>query len=619
MKRCKEEEFVKLKRTTIEARAEYKRKQIREGKRRLVKPANSQQRVTSYFKSDVGKYKPKEKQQQELTKKLIKSIAVKQLPLDIVECEAFIDLLKTADAKYHMPSRPTLRNTILPKVETAIIEGLRKELDEADAIYITLDLWSNKRRDSFIGITAHLVDATFDYKSFVLACDLFEERHSGDHIAEKYQEIMDKFNIAKKVKKVVADNASNITRAFEEVLPGFDEYINEDEENEDFNDDDDELLMEDSQTENDDDLERVPQRKRCFAHTEQLCLASTIGVDEFKQGPLGQLINRASKIINAIRSSTVAMPFLKKNGIVLQQRCKTRWNTELTSLKSILKNSALVNQALVMMKSKHKTLTPLDVSKLEEICSLLQPFSEAIEFVEGEKNATCSAICPAVSALHMHLSLLKRNGVCHTDDLLNALILQVESRLFSFLNDEDFRISTFLDPRFKNEKWISDSDEKEKLKRRVTDLVLFDIRNDREPAAPSPPHDDENQPKYAAAVGGIMSKMFADTQPNPPKRRCILATAETADFIVNEYMLSRPPVDNDVAGFWRNYPSATLRNVARRYLGCPATSAPSERLFSIAGMLDSARRRSMGPRVFQTLLLVKTNQILYNNIPSSLF
>ena len=170
--------------------------------------------------------------------------------------------------------------------------------------------------------------------------------------------------------------------------------------------------------------------------------------------------------------------------------------------------------------------------------------------------------------MHAHLSSMKRSDVRHVEELLNALIQQVELRLFVYINDEDYQLATFLDPRFKDEKWITDEEKKILLKQRVIELVECELRDDSGATAQPSSSDEEN---LDAAVGGIMSKMFADSKPKP-KKQCLMTTLDTAKMLVSDYLSSRPPANNDVAGFWREYPSVPLRNVARRYLGCPATS-----------------------------------------------
>ena len=58
----------------------------------------------------------------------------------------------------------------------------------------------------------------------------------------------------------------------------------------------------------------------------------------------------------------------------------------------------------------------------------------------------------------------------------------------------------------------------------------------------------------------------------------------------------------------RSYPR--LAKMAQKYISIVATSVPSERLFSIAGIIVSAKRAALDPENVETLLF------LHDNLPS---
>ena len=99
--------------------------------------------------------------QKALTKALIKSIACDQLPLGIVDSDTFRDLLLTAEPKFVISRRSTIRNTLIPKVVQQIEEEMRHQLACLSHVYLTIDLWTNRNMSSFLGITVHFIDATW--------------------------------------------------------------------------------------------------------------------------------------------------------------------------------------------------------------------------------------------------------------------------------------------------------------------------------------------------------------------------------------------------------------------------------------------------------------------------
>ena len=73
-------------------------------------------------------------------------------------------------------------------------------------------------------------------------------------------------------------------------------------------------------------------------------------------------------------------------------------------------------------------------------------------------------------------------------------------------------------------------------------------------------------------------------------------TATAAQFVFVRY-LQEPPVskDSDPLLFWKVYSNRTLADLAIRYLTIIATSVPSERLFSTAGLILSQNRNRLTP------------------------
>ena len=82
-------------------------------------------------------------------------------------------------------------------------------------VSLTVDLWKDRRMRSFIGITAHFIDATlFQFKSLVLACKPIFGSHTGNKILTEYNSIINQYNIKLKIVRVNSDNGANVVKAY---------------------------------------------------------------------------------------------------------------------------------------------------------------------------------------------------------------------------------------------------------------------------------------------------------------------------------------------------------------------------------------------------------------------
>ena len=70
------------------------------------------------------------------------------------------------------------------------------------------------------------------------------------------------------------------------------------------------------------------------------------------------------------------------------------------------------------------------------------------------------------------------------------------------------------------------------------------------------------------------------------------------------------PMTTDVLKWWAAHESVfpRLSRMARQYLGCPATSASAERLFSIAGRAFDDMRQGMDDGILEMLMWARVNR-----------
>ncbi|MGH0152345.1 UNVERIFIED_CONTAM: hypothetical protein FKN15_022140 [Acipenser sinensis] len=79
------------------------------------------------------------------------------MPLSVVDGTAFRDILSTAEPCFTMPSRKHLSQKLLPQHTSDVHDQRRSQMQQAQDIYLTIDLWLSRGIRSFIGITGHFI------------------------------------------------------------------------------------------------------------------------------------------------------------------------------------------------------------------------------------------------------------------------------------------------------------------------------------------------------------------------------------------------------------------------------------------------------------------------------
>lgn len=591
---------------------------IKDAKETKTKKQMDAGKITGYFPTvSTAKYSSNHPKQLSMTKSLLGAIAADGLPLNVVEKPFFRRLMGEADPKFAVPSRPTIRNQLLPGEVDKLVVKMKTELTEITQVYATVDAWSNRNNDSFFGFTIHFIDAEFVLKKRILACRKFVGRHTAENIAQMFDDICAEYNIQGKVKKVVSDNASSMKKALDVSLPLLRDVSvgSDDEEGEDEEKGDDDVL--DREEDLDDVLAMCPQRVPCFAHTLQLAVQDGLKTID-SDSPLGRALKNVGKVVKSVRRSTVAAPALREAGVSLHVAVKTRWNSELKMIESAIKDVGATNRAVSLLGAEQRRrvspLQPTDVAALQELIDLLQPFAEATDMTEGDAVVTVSAIVPSIVGIEKHLQSIADRPTRYTSGTAAALSKAVRTRLEQF-KTLDNSIAAVLDPRLKTSGTGTSADEEaqQEIRRRV-DVLKTNTCSDDDLETPS---GDETTCETSAPKRSRLLA-FLDVE-YPSTSQSSRRRSGTGGSAVDKYFSSpRINIANPL-DFWKDMSkngeendSKMLAEVAREALGLTATSAASERLFSVAGNIMRDRRARMSDKVFEGLVIIACNAAIFN-------
>ncbi|XP_033874243.2 zinc finger BED domain-containing protein 4-like [Acipenser ruthenus] len=520
------------------------------------------------------KWKDTDPRQLRLTNCLINFIASDLIPFSIVDSAAFRELMATAEPSYTIPSRKHLSFTLLPRRSAAVQADLKLKMQQAQDMCLTIDIFSRRDMHSFIRITGHYI-LDYTIHSIMVACKRFKGSHTADNVHHVYQETIACYNLAHRVSTIVTDNAANMVKAF--TLPGMEDLAQEEDEPE----------AESEEVTVTDEFDYLPpERSSCFAHTLQLAVKD--GLKE--AGQMRTVIAKIANFISHVRKSTTATQILESS-MKLVLANATRWNSQLKMLCSLLR---VPDSVLDQLHFPDK-LTPYEKKIATELCDILQPFQDAIDSVQGEKVATSSMVIICVRVLRHRLQSLG-----HTYDwkLVAALHIAIEKRLAPYESLENFRLATTLDPRFKLD-WCTEEEV----------LGVRDLLSSKASAISPPTPSSESSPPSPSAKRLRLIEFMSSRKLAPVSAH----TPSTLHPEVQDYLTQATVADDsEPLTFWKEnrhrYP--TLAKLACKYLAIPASSAPVERLFNIAGKLFRPERCNLTDSKFEQLMMIRCNSKL---------
>lgn len=497
---------------------------------------------------------------------LVRMIALDFQPISIVEDEGFRQYSHSLNPNYTLPSRKNLSDVLIPEKFTFVQSKLTDMLNATDYVSATTDLWTSSSNKSYITVTGHFI---FDFKQYsvVLGTNELTTAHTGENIAEAIMNIFQNYNIADKIVTIVTDNGSNMKKAVSEYLKKYNHF--------------------------------------CVAHTLNLSVQETVsGSKEFQ--PI--LVQCRSLVSHFKRSSTAmyklreAQKQLNLPPLVLIQDVSTRWNSELMMLERLLEVKVPLSVALASLTNAPKNLEAEEWVIVKEAVAVLKPLHAITEKLSGELYPTMSLCVPLIRGLQRTIKKKDTSTVVATQ--LKLSLLDVINRRLGGVLESNKHVgkAVFLDPRFKKDGFGNEDTGKS-----IQTLLTEELTAAMTSSTTEQITDVVVEPQPSCSTDSI-DDFWEDFDSKIASKRSKVTISTTATIMIREY-LEMPVFDRkeDPLKFWKNHNCTfkELYKLACKYLSIPATSVPSERIFSLTGLLTKDRRNRLGSE--------KLNQIVFLN------
>lgn len=525
-------------------------------------------------------------------------IALQNLPFNFVEGLGFRRLIQELAPRYNFRGRNFFTDFVCTELYGKVADKVKELIEKFDYMSFTSDIWSDPSSNaSLLSLTCHGIAENFDRSSIILKCETFDDRHTGDIIAEKFDTMLSEWNISKEqVHCMIRDEGSNMKRAMRLAV------IN--------------------------DLD-------CTVHKMQLairsCLQSQENIKVVKQ--------KCTKISAHFNHSTIAQKQLQKIQDRLNQPhlrvfqdCVTRWNSTFYMFERFLKVKDALS--LYINDSEIDPILPEEWKIIECCVELLTPFEETTRELSSS-HTLISSVIPIIEILAKKLDdYLTRSQ--DTDPIrlaVTTLKTEVSAKFSTSLEENNlYVIATYLDPRYKHKFFTPVTEEKIKddilkMRSNIGDDVSGSriISPNSEGAKRMRMRDslekDTEQPGTSGTVRKPCLKsdlaMMLDSSSEDESQE----TSENGspDAVLKKELLSyrnkkRVNISENPLKWWSVNRSEfkILSGIARRFLSPPPASVPSEQLFSSAGLIYEPLRNRLDPEKAAILLFIKYNAPILN-------
>ncbi|KAL4126071.1 hypothetical protein QTP88_010302 [Uroleucon formosanum] len=283
----------------------------------------------------------------------------------------------------------------------------------------------------------------------------------------------------------------------------------------------------------------------------------------------------------------------------LIQEVPTRWNSTFYMLERFIALRRFINDIVNRNISAPPMVCAKDIEEIIEIITVLRPLEAATKELCGEQYVSSSMVIPIVHLLETKIDEATTTQIL-SNQLKNALKLKCSKRLGQIENVTFLAIATILDPRFKR-LYFKNSVSLSKMLTKISE----EIKSYEETSESSSDSSDSSQnTEYSLWNNHEKIVQQSSRSRGRAKREEIGYPSE-----LNLYFKSAVGrlTDNPLL-LWKDmstvYPN--IVKVALKYLSTVATSVPSERLFSKAGLTMNQQRNRLTSKKLNMLLFLQS-------------
>ena len=601
----------------------------------------SQKRSISeiFSSSKKPKYSCKNQKHEHINQKTIEWICMDLQPISCIESTFFRDMMLVNNPGYQNIGRKNVVKKIhlLEDEIRSYISNLIKKDDPWFSI--TVDHWTSVANQNYTGMTIHWVDHLCEMNNLMLGCWLHEGDSKATSLVDDFvTKLFKKCDLTTaKLSAVVTDTTGNMNlfgKMLEELdIPHI--YCT------------DHVLQ---------CTAKMAFRDTAFNNyvTSNTTLNVEPEVEKFelmkKCRDLVKLFTKSSQKQDLLLQQQQKMVFYRnRSPVKCVQDVVTRW----WSTYSMLDRLFYLKPAIEGLKADNQipenlALEDMEWKIIQQIISVLKPFKMAQKHLEGEKYVTMSYIPMMINFIENKLQGILADPTTNNNvkSLVNSMIIDFQIRwgntdtpkfnpkvIRGFYNRQvGFHpvtvMTTALDPRLKNLSFIINQEEKENVWAYVLETMKNEFKNTNKQnhLSLTKNHSVINKETISCDMDSDTEDFFDSLQEAQNLRH----NSEYSDLIENDTITQvciqelngykqcklleiyirvngKKKVNSPLKKFWyinkERFP--ILYTLALKYMCIPATSAPSERVFSVASKILTKFRNRLDPDTAGSILFIQ--------------
>jgi hypothetical protein len=506
-----------------------------------------------------------------ITSLIAEMIALDLQPYSFVDNVGFNRLLEYLKPQYSLPSPSYFSRTAIPGMYDDVKQIIMSHLKEAESgvVHFTSGIWMSSQTREYLTLTAHWVTFASSVRprckdhhcSALLDVSQVDCDYGGSGIQKQLECWWEAWvtSIGLQVGITVTDN------------PSIGKTLSEGEHS----------------------------SVQCFSHTVNLIVSEAIKSQRMVQN----LLSIARKLCERVHRSPRArekLAELQKEYELPQhqliQDVPSKWNSSFHMLERLIEQKRAVNE--MSIECNFRELISCDQWEvMQSVCHALRPFDAASREMSAH-GSTLSQVIPMIHILSRKVDMLfgETMGI---DTMLKSLKEAMASRLSATLHDPRYIFATLLDPRYKASLFTEEEAEQYRQ-----DLIReLEILNSTSEDTATSNGCDSGSPSKDSGGGenlwSLVAKVKRRDRREKPPEDMVLAYLE-------EEVLEH---SCDPLTYWNLKRSSWpgLSTLAVRFLGCPPSTVPSEKLFSTPTETGGFGQPRLMMEHFEKLIFLKVN------------